>query len=330
MHHTFFRIIFATFLLFTWFPGVQAQTYPFQPDGTRYPGWQNHSSRQNIQNQQNHPSQQDQPGRQNHRDRTTRIIVMSYNIHFGVDLKNSYDINRIADVIQKSKADIIGLQEVEANFQPISRFDDQTRILAKKLHMYYFFAPIYDFDSFYEPMYYAQPNKANKRRQSGVAILSKFPVEKVENHPLTRLSTIEPNPVPEVLPGFGEAIINIRGTSVPFFVTHLDYRSDKAIRTTQVQEMITVVNKHIGESILVGDLNASPFEPELKPLFKIYRDVLAACKKRCFTFPSDSPVSRIDYILVTPGIQIKSAHVMKETASDHRPVVAVLQIPGDS
>jgi endonuclease/exonuclease/phosphatase family metal-dependent hydrolase len=257
-----------------------------------------------------------------------QITVMSYNIHFGVGMDGVYDINRIANVIKKSKADIIGLEEVDVNFEPQTNFDNQIQLLAEKLHMHYFYAPIYDVPPFYTPMYYAHPGKSSSRRQSGVAILSRFPIDSTENHLITRLSTIEPNPSPLVMPGFAEAVINIKGIKIPFFVTHLDYREDKTIRSIQVQEMIPIILRKTGESVLIGDLNAPPDEPELDPLFNIYQDTLAACTNQCFTFPSDSPKLRLDYILVTHEIRTYSSQVMETTASDHRPVVANLEIQG--
>ena len=41
-----------------------------------------------------------------------------------------------------------------------------------------------------------------------------------------------------------------------------------------------------------------------------------------YSFPSDNPVRRIDYILTTRDIFIKKSYLLNTTASDHLPVIA--------
>mmetsp|Transcript_14198 Transcript_14198/g.16624 ORF Transcript_14198/g.16624 Transcript_14198/m.16624 type:complete len:336 (+) Transcript_14198:196-1203(+) len=41
--------------------------------------------------------------------------IVTYNIHSGIGLDNNYDVQRIADVIRKSGADVACLQEIEVN-----------------------------------------------------------------------------------------------------------------------------------------------------------------------------------------------------------------------
>ncbi len=68
--------------------------------------------------------------------KTVPVRVMSYNIHFGVGMDGKYDLERIANVIQNSKVDIGGLQEVDVQFQPLTHLDNQIELLAKKWKMY--------------------------------------------------------------------------------------------------------------------------------------------------------------------------------------------------
>ena len=42
-----------------------------------------------------------------------RLNVMSYNIHVGIGMDKKLDLARIAEVIRRSRADIVGLQEVD-------------------------------------------------------------------------------------------------------------------------------------------------------------------------------------------------------------------------
>ena len=41
---------------------------------------------------------------------------MTYNIHHGKGIDKQTDLHRIADIIEKSKADIIGLNEIDKKF----------------------------------------------------------------------------------------------------------------------------------------------------------------------------------------------------------------------
>jgi len=85
--------------------------------------------------------------------KTNNISIMTWNIHKGVGVDSQYNIDRISSLIKESNPDIIGLQEVE---------EDMVSEIADDLDMEYFFGS--DFDD-----------------EEGNAILSKYPIENVEN-----------------------------------------------------------------------------------------------------------------------------------------------------
>ena len=61
-----------------------------------------------------------------------RVIVGTYNIHKGVGLDGILDLERIAEVVRETQADVIGLQEV------VSRGGtNQARVLAQILGMHW-------------------------------------------------------------------------------------------------------------------------------------------------------------------------------------------------
>lgn len=249
------------------------------------------------------------------------LRVMSYNIHYGSSMSNVYDIQSLADVMRESKADIIGLQEVDVHWGSRTNFDDDIKILAEKLDMNYFFAPIYDMDPY---------NPGEPRRQFGVAVLSKYPILSAANEEITRLSTQSTNPEPALAPGFAHVLINVKGVHVPVYVTHLDYRSDPKVRIMQVADMLNVMSQDHREKILLGDMNAAPNKQELAPLFENFNDILALPDPitgetlNNYTFPANKPTSRIDYILTSAGIKAESYKIINSLASDHRAVVADL------
>ena len=244
--------------------------------------------------------------------------VMTYNIHAGIGLDGHYNLSRIADEIRASRADIIALQEVDVHWDSRSNYDDMINELAKELNMFYFFAPIYDFD----PLLENEP-----RRQYGVGVLSKFPILKAKNHSITRLSTQDPNPLPALAPGFLEVLLNVKGAKLSFYVTHLDFRPDPTVRQMQVADMLQIISSSKNAKLLAGDMNASPNAPELSPLFSRFKDAWSTTNPEPgYTFPADNPINRIDYILTSPQINVKQTNVLSTLASDHLPVLADITI----
>ncbi|WP_245745208.1 endonuclease/exonuclease/phosphatase family protein [Lentibacillus persicus] len=237
---------------------------------------------------------------------------MTYNIHAGIGSDGSYDLDRIADIIEASEADVIGLQEVDKNWGYRSNFDDQLQRLAEKLDMHAFMAPIYNQD----PIFEGEP-----RRKYGVAVLSKYPIINADNRHITRLSTQGTDPIPAPAPGFAETVINAKGAIFSFYVTHLDYRGDPYVREAQVEDMLTIMPEN-DNVILTGDMNASPDAPELDPLFNRFNDGWTESGEGIgYTYSASSPSQRIDYILTSEGMRTSNARVIDTLASDHLPVV---------
>ncbi len=82
--------------------------------------------------------------------------------------------------------------------------------------------------------------------------------------------------------------------------------------------------------MLVGDLNARPDAPELQPLFARFKDAwVQGGEGPGFTFSATRPDRRIDYVLVSGDIDVRSAVVLASPASDHLQLVTELAVPGD-
>ncbi|MEU4607686.1 glycoside hydrolase family 3 N-terminal domain-containing protein [Kribbella sp. NPDC023972] len=253
--------------------------------------------------------------------RDTRLTVASYNIHAGAGSDNVFDLERTAQALKALDADVIGLQEVDVHWGARSQWRDTLAELAEKLGMSAGFAPIYDLDP---------PAAGQPRRQYGVGVLSRFPLVRTENHPITRLSTQDPNPVPAPAPGFLEAEIDVRGRRVHVYVTHLDYRADPSVRQAQVADTMKILaqDRRKDLQILTGDFNADANAPELAGLWTRLTDTWTAAAATTGgpnTYPAVDPVKRIDFVTVGAGFRVRRASVPPEqVASDHRPVVADL------
>ncbi|WP_086818706.1 serine hydrolase [Allokutzneria sp. NRRL B-24872] len=249
------------------------------------------------------------------------LRVLSFNIHTGIGVDNRLDLTRVAQTIRATKADVVGLQEVDVHWSERSNWVDQASSLASALGMHVFFAPIYDLDS-------VQAGKP--RRQFGVALLSRFPILSAENHKITRLSTQSGNPVPELMPGFPEIVVDVHGVRTHVYTTHLDYRGDPSVRRMQVADTLKVLGQDRGAPrILVGDFNAGPDAPELSPLWTELSDGWLAARGRSggLTYPVDPPEKRIDYVTASSPVRFRSVDVLVSPVSDHLPVLAELVLP---
>lgn len=259
------------------------------------------------------------------------LRVATYNIHAGAGMDNVFDLDRQTDVLRALHADVIGLEEVDVHWGARSEWRDLATELSQRLHMYVYFAPIYDLDP---------PSEGAPRRQYGVAILSRYRFESTENHDLTRLSTQDPNPVPAPAPGFPEAVIRVKGLPVHVYETHLDYRADPAVREMQVADTRRIMAEdcdrpsgaatgHCPHQLLLGDFNAPHDAPELAPLWQDLQDAGPGPEAGAagYTYPAQDPEQRIDYVTTSRDhVRVRTVTVPDTLASDHRPVVTDLTL----
>ena len=213
------------------------------------------------------------------------------------------DLGKVAETLRDLKPDVVALQEVDVRWSERSAFVDQADSLGKSLKMNVRFGPIYDLPP----------------RQFGVAILSRYPISTSINHEITRLSTQQQNALPAKAPGFLETVIDVAGTRVRVFSTHLDYRFDPSVRATQVKEMLEVISGSSVPIILAGDMNATPHATEIEPLWNSLVTLSTE-----MTYPAEAPTKLIDYIFVSNDVPMADATVAATTASDHRPVIMTL------
>jgi endonuclease/exonuclease/phosphatase family metal-dependent hydrolase len=238
------------------------------------------------------------------------LRVMTYNIRSG-----NGNLAGTADAIRASAPDLVALQEVDVHWAERSNFVDQAAELGQQLRMQVRFARIYQL---------AGTRPQDLPREFGVALLSKLPILEWSNHIITRLSTQETNPVPEPLPGFLEAKIDVSGMLVRVFNVHLDYRADPRVRQQQVADMLAYIGDTSAPTLLFGDLNAPPDAPEIQPLLQWLHDAWPISAGPGLTDPADEPRKRIDYVLVSRHFRVQAASVPATLASDHRPVVVDL------
>lgn len=244
----------------------------------------------------------------------TKLRVMAFNIHHGADAADNLDLERIADVIEDSGAEVIGLQEVDNSWSSRSDFQDQAALLAERLDMHYVYGANLDRDP---------AEGQSERRQYGTAILSEYPILSSENHLLTSIK-YETRPTEQR--GLLEAVINVEGNHISFYNTHLDHQRSEQ-RQSQVEEILAITGETDRPSFVVGDLNAVPGSPEMNTILTGFRDVFAELgQDDAYTYPVENPDRRIDYILTRGGIEPVFAEVVDTPSSDHLPIVADVTI----
>jgi endonuclease/exonuclease/phosphatase family metal-dependent hydrolase len=233
------------------------------------------------------------------------LRVMTYNIHVGVGIDKKLDLERIADVIINEHPDLVGLQEVDRGVKR-TELRDEILELAKLTGMEYAFAHNLDYQG----------------GQYGVAILSRFPIKKVDHRKYDNTREAERR-------GMIRAEIQFNGKLINFVATHLDYQHEDG-RVFETEQLLKFLEAVKGPLIVVGDFNDEPSGAAYKLMLTKFQDAWIAGKARetGLSYPADNPAERIDYILTRQSdrIRTKKAGTVSTLASDHLPVVADLEL----
>ena len=240
------------------------------------------------------------------------LRVATFNIHHGVGLDGALDLARIAAVVERTGAEVVGLQEVDRHWSERSNFVDQATWLAEWLDMDVAFGTNLDLDP---------PVPGAPRRQYGTAILSTYRIRETTN-------TLLPRPLGGEQRGLLEALIKVRGIPVRVFNTHLQHDS-QVERLAQVDRIRQVLATAQESVVLLGDLNATPDTPEIAGLTDLLVDAwVTAGVGDGFTFDAATPHARIDYVMSSGDVVARTAAVVATDAADHFPVVVDLALPG--
>ena len=239
------------------------------------------------------------------------LRVMTYNIYGAraTSPANAADLDAIAEVIRRQNPDFVTLNEVDVFTNRTGKDVHQARDLAEKLGMEWHFSKAIDRDG----------------GEYGDAVLSKYPILEKRSYRL---------PCAAEQPGEDRSLCVIRvqidGKDLYVASTHLDHLSGDASRLVQATEIRRIRDTELeGDLILCGDLNAIPSSNVIATMTSFLTNTGPIDQ---YTFPSDDPSRKIDYILYAPiehcGVQ--NCQVVSRgdqqvggvDASDHRPVIA--------
>jgi len=238
-----------------------------------------------------------------------QIKVLTYNIHFcnPPSKPGTYDIQGIADVINRINPDIAVLQEVDKNTGYNNCFLDQSEELRKLTKMNkQFFSERTRYKGFF-----------------GSMILSKYPLKNPNVYPLVKL---DPTYAQRAL---GSIIVDLPGVdSILVSTTQLEVFSPEN-RYEQLKEILNILPL-TGETpvIIGGDFNTRPTDTKFFGLFDEYFTLTCSGIDCPSTYDNPSQVIAIDHIGFYPknAFIVKSHEVLSnEKASDHFPLVSVLE-----
>ena len=227
-----------------------------------------------------------------------RLRVVSWNIHGCQGSDRRYDPGRVAAVLARLDADVIGLQEVDWR-RPDWRSQDQFVFLASELGM----------------AAQAGPNLADHRGHYGNGLLTRLPIRQA-----ARIDLACPGREPR---GAIDAALGDERFGVRVVVTHLGLAARE--RAEQLARLRGALSKPrpVHATVLLGDMNEWLFAGRLartltpRPFARMIR---------ARTFPALAPCFALDCLFVDPApaqLHWRTLRGMAaRLASDHLPVVA--------
>ncbi|MRH99575.1 hypothetical protein GH721_03420 [Kriegella sp. EG-1] len=231
------------------------------------------------------------------------LRVMSFNILHGATVKNDFNLDTIAGVINSFNPHLVALQEVDFKTSRAKEYDLPTEI-GYRTKMASLFA---------RAMYY-------DGGEYGEAVLSKYTFIDSENFALPHLEKSEPRAA------LITKVKTIQGTIFQFVATHLDHQKKEEDRIMQANALVEKLGTTDCPTLIVGDLNAGADSNTLKIFKTKFTKVQHenALKK---TWPADAPRLNLDHILynMPNKWQVLNYQVLCENyASDHCIVMATL------
>lgn len=227
------------------------------------------------------------------------VSVITYNIQSGFSLNNRWDLEATAQVIEDADADIVVLQEVSRGWL-VTSGNDQLDWLSKRLDMPYVWGPASTDDLW------------------GNAVLSRLPVV---SESLTRYAATQNLKRSALTVG-----LEVRdGFILTVVATHLDNPAEAdGPRSAQLEQLVGILAID-RPTIVAGDFNMTPDDPLIERL--IDTGLVDTAAEAGALDGTSEDGRRIDFIFASPEIAVLSAEVIDSDASDHRPVVATLELP---
>lgn len=256
-------------------------------------------------------------------DAASEVTVLVYNIRAGRDIDGKDNLERVAELVRSTGADVALLQEVDRGTERSGRVDQLAEL--ERLSGYHgAFGRTLDYDG----------------GGYGIAVLSRCPIESARLHPLPvepaqerSGGSYEPRGALAARTavaggdGAGETPGEVRHVGI--VNAHLDASGGDHYRRQEVEGVLEVAEglRAHGWAVVGGDFNAEPGTATIERMLAAgWKDAWATCGDGPgLTFSTDAPVKRIDYLFLAPGLTCTSARVLGSAASDHFPLLVVVR-----
>lgn len=231
--------------------------------------------------------------------------IATYNVaHCWNIFSKEIEYKKTAEAIKSLDADVIGLNEIR-HLGDREGYDKQIPILSDLTGIPYgFFAKAINVEGGNTPY--------------GNGILSKHPILSVEVIPI-------PDPNPKTGTSYYETRCILKAKlegDITVLVTHFGLNPDE-----QENAVKTVMDNLEDERcILMGDFNITPDNTLLDAIRTKMKDVTKGSDRDFLSYSSDNPEMKIDYIFVSPDVEVISCDIPNIVCSDHFPHTAEINI----
>lgn len=231
------------------------------------------------------------------------LRVVTYNIRHGAGMDGRVDLARTAATLSALAPDVVALQEVDQSVARSGRVD-QAAELGRALGMHAAFASFMDYQG----------------GRYGLALLSRMPIRS------QRVVPLPPGDEPRAA-----LLVEVEaenGVAVSVVCVHFNWVADDTKRFAQASTLCASLDALDTPWIVAGDYNDVPGSRTLA-LFDARATNAAKPAGSTATFPADQPEREIDFVYAAPQGRwlVQQARVVEEkAASDHRPVLAVLEL----
>ncbi len=216
------------------------------------------------------------------------------------------NLDAVAKLLARERAYVVALQEADGPSIWSGRFNHVDYLASKSGY----------------PFAIRAENVKGLKLSYGAAMLSMLPMQSPQAF------TFKPSPL---TPTKGFVVATVRfPTAPPFSATvvsvHLDFLRQKT-RRKQVAELAAALEQHKTPLVVMGDFNCewtdedSPVQALAK---RLNLHTFEPHAEGVITFPKRQ--KRLDWILVSPGLEFVNQTVLPDVVSDHRAVVAELRV----
>lgn len=237
-----------------------------------------------------------------HTPQATTLRLLAYNIHHGAGNDEVLDLQRIAELIRSLQPDLVALQEIDNGTERTERVN-QAAELGRLTGMGSVFGPFMDYQG----------------GQYGMALLSELDFVNPTNHQLPD--------GPEPRTALALHVPLAGGEELTFVGIH--FYGDPGQRMSQARRLLRVLEEEDEETpaILAGDFNSTPDSEVMALIGETF--TIPDKGEDHLTFRSDRPDREIDFIVYRPADRfrvIESRVIDEPVASDHRPVLLMLEV----